>query len=429
MSFYGGLESKMMKIGEKVNNNNILMTIRDAFMLVFPFTIFGSIGLVISNFPYLDKIIGKDAVASLQKYLGPMSSATMSIMTILVCLGIGYYLCKRKGGDPIYGAAIALTSFFLLTPFELTTDGGESIINILSFDRLGAKGMFVGIIGSFIAAYLFSYFTNKGFKIKMPDAVPDAVSNSFSSLIPAVCTLTFFIIVRTLFSFTSWGNIHDFIYEIIQKPLTHLGSGLIPTLIIVLITQVLWFFGLHGQVIVNSVMDPIWRSLSLENYDAWKAGAEIPNIVTKQFMDTFTVGLGGTGMTLIVVVLLLIFMKSRQLKEVCRLASVPGMFNINEPCIFGLPIVLNPSIAIPWIVAPILATLFAYICMSIGVLPYTTGVEVPWTTPVLFNGFLSTNSIMGSLVQLAQMAIVAIVWLPFLRAMDKRNLVLEEKNK
>lgn len=427
MSFYNSLESKMMTIGEKVNNNNILMTIRDAFMLVFPLTIFGSIGLVISNFPYLYKLIGKDAVVSLQKYLGPMSSATMSIMTIFVCLGIGYYLCKRKGGDPIYGAAIALTSFFLLTPFDLTTEGGELVSNIFSFDRLGAKGMFVGILASFIAAYLFSYFTNKGFKIKMPDSVPDAVSNSFSSLIPALCTLVFFIAVRILFSFTSWGNIHDFIYEVIQAPLTHLGSGLIPTLVFILITQVLWFFGLHGQIIVNSVMDPIWRSLSLENYDAWKAGSELPNIVTKQFMDTFTVGLGGTGMTLIVVLLLLMFMKSRQLKEVGKLAAVPGLFNINEPCIFGLPIVLNPSIVIPWIVAPILATLFAYICMSIGVLPYTTGVEVPWTTPVLINGFISTNSIMGSLVQLAQMVIVGIVWFPFLKAMDKRNITLEGK--
>ena len=425
MNFYQKFEGKIMEFGTKLNNLKVLRVLRDSFMISFPLIIFGSIMLVIANLPFLDKILSPETLNSLKTFLGPASMTTMSITTIFVTLGIGYYFSKEEGVDPIFGAAISLVSFLLLTP---TADGGD-LGSVLQIDRLGAKGMFIGMIAAFLSAYMYTFFVKKNWTIKMPDTVPPAVSKSFAALIPAVFTLSTFLVINIIFTFTPWGNPHDFIYEIIQTPLTKLGSGIAATVVAIFAVQILWFFGLHGQIIVNSVMDPIWNTLSLENLNAFQAGAEMPNIITKQFIETFTVGLGGTGMTLIVILAILIFMKSRQLKEVGRLASVPGMFNINEPCIFGLPIVLSPSIAIPWIVAPILATLFAYICMSIGVLPYTTGVEVPWTTPVLFNGFLSTNSIMGSLVQLAQMAIVGIVWLPFLRAMDKRNIVLEEKNK
>lgn len=428
MSSYGYLEKKIMIVGEKLNNNKLLMILRDAFILVFPLTIFGSIALVICNFPYLEKLIGDDYVNKLKDILNPASSVTMSVITIFICLGIGYYTSINKKINPIYGALISLTSFLLLTPFTVVKEDKEVISYALSFKHLGVKGMFVGIIASFIAAYLYSYFTNKDWKIRMPKSVPDAVSNSFSSLIPAVLTLALFLAIRNIFLFTPWGNVHDFISKVIQIPLTNLGKGLIATLVAVFLTQIFWFFGLHGQIIINSVMDPIWRVLSLENYNAFRAGNELPNIVTKQFIDTFTVGLGGTGMTLIIVISMLIVMKSRQMREIGKLAAIPGIFNINEPCIFGLPIVLNPIILIPWVLAPVAATLFAYIAMYIGIVPPTTGVEIPWATPVIINGFLATNSIMGSLLQILQMIIVGLVWLPFLTVMDNRNYINEEKN-
>ena len=153
----------------------------------------------------------------------------------------------------------------------------------------------------------------------------------------------------------------------------------------------------------------------------------MPNIITKQFMETFTVGLGGTGMTLVVILAILIFMKSKQLKEIARLAAPAGLFNVNEPVIFGLPIVLNPIIAVPWILAPVAATLVAYFAMASGLVPATTGVTVPWTTPVLISGFLATNSIAGSILQLVQMAVVLVIWFPFLMALDKKNYELEKE--
>lgn len=259
----------------------------------------------------------------------------------------------------------------------------------------------------------------------MPSQVPPAVSRSFTALIPAVLTLSIFLALRGIFTFTPWGNMHDFVFQIVQALLTNLGRGLIPTLLSILAIQILWFFGLHGQVIVNSVVDPIWNTLSLENISAFTAGEALPNVVTKQFMETFTVSLGGTGMTLVVLLLILGFMKSKQLKQVGKLALPPGIFNVNEPTIFGLPIVLNPTIAIPWILAPMAATALAYFAMSTGIVPMTTGVAVPWTVPVFISGMLATNSIMGGVLQLAQMAVVALIWFPFLKALDKNNLKIE----
>ena len=428
MNLYQKLESSIMVVGEKLNNNRILKVLRDAFMLAFPLTIFGSIMLVIANFPYLEKIIGSESVVVLKDMLGPASTATMSVATVFVCLGIGYYLSKERDVEAIYGAAIALTAFFLLTPYDAPIgDTGQMLNGVFNIDRLGAKGMFVGIFGSFLAAYLYSVIVKKNWTIKMPPSVPPAVSKSFAALIPAVITLSIFLIVRIVFTFTTWGNVHDFVYEIIQSPLTNLGKGLVATLIAIFAIQLLWFFGLHGQIIVNSVMDPIWNTLSLENFTAFQAGAELPNVVTKQFIETFTVGLGGTGMTLIVILSILAFAKSKQLKEVGKLAAPAGIFNVNEPVIFGLPIVLNPMIVIPWILGPVLATLVAYLAMASGLVPLTTGVAVPWTTPVFLSGMLATNSLRGGILQLVQMGTVLVVWYPFLKAFDKKTLIDEKE--
>lgn len=417
------LESHIMTVGEKLNNNKILGILRDAFMLAFPITIFGSIMLVIANFPFLDKLIGAENVVLLGEFLSPASTATMSISTVFIAVGIGYYYCKSVDIEPIFGGIVSLVSFLLLTPFEAPIgDTGEMLGNVFAIDRLGAKGMFVGMFAAFLAAYIYSWIVKKDWSIKMPPSVPPAVAKSFSALIPATLTLFVFLIIRIVFTFTSWGNVHDFVFQIIQAPLTSLGKGLIPTIMAIFAIQILWFFGLHGQIIVNSVMDPIWNVLSLENLEAFKSGGEIVNVTTKQFIETFTVGLGGTGMTLMVVLSLVFLMKSKQLKEVGKLSAPAAIFNVNEPVIFGLPIVLNPTILIPWVLGPVLATLVAYISMSIGLVPLTTGIAVPWTTPVIISGMLATNSWQGGVLQIVQMAVIIVVWMPFLKALDKQMI-------
>jgi PTS system cellobiose-specific IIC component len=262
--------------------------------------------------------------------------------------------------------------------------------------------------------------TKKGWQIKMPDGVPPAVAKSFAALIPAVLTLSVFLIINAIMTGVFNANLHDVVYEVIQKPLTGLGSSLPATLIALFFVQFLWFFGLHGQIIVNSVMDPIWNTLMLDNLEAYKAGHALPHIISKPFMETFTVGLGGSGMTLAVVLLLAFFMKRKQYRDIGRLALGPGIFNVNEPVIFGMPIVLNATILIPWVIAPLIVTTLNYLVMAAGIVPAPTGVSVPWTVPIVASGILATNSIWGGILQIVDFVIVGLIWLPFLKIMDRQ---------
>ncbi|MGM9985932.1 MAG: PTS cellobiose transporter subunit IIC [Bacillaceae bacterium] len=416
----------LMPIAGKLNNNRYLAVLRDAFMLAFPMTVFGSMVVVLLNLPFLDSILSNSTITTLRDTFGVAQSATMSIMTVFVVFGIGYYLSKSYNVEAVFGGAIAFASFLFLTPFVVQTDGGETISGVLSLDRLGAKGMFLGIITAFLATEIYRKVVQKDITIKMPAGVPPAVSKSFAALIPAFITLTTFLAIHAIVTLVFKTNLHDVIYDVIQKPLTGFGSGIIPTLVIVFLTQILWFFGLHGQIIVNSVMDPIWNTLAIENVDAYTKTGEVPNIISKPFMDVFTVGMGGTGMTLAVIVAILLFMKSKQMKQVAKLGAGPGIFNVNEPIIFGLPVVMNPLIIIPWVISPMVVVTFTYIVMRIGLVPPPTGVTVPWTVPIGISGYLATNSIMGSLLQIANFFIVLAIWFPFLKVIDRMNMKKEQ---
>lgn len=419
-NFIDNLAEKLTPLAGKLGSNRYLAVLRDAFMLSFPLTMFGSIVVVLNNLPFWSD----DLKGTLGGLFGNGQNATMSIMTIFVTFGIGYYLTRSYDEDGVFGGAVSLASYLILTPFNFTTAEGAEVSGALSLDRLGAKGMFIGMLAAFIADEIYVRITKKGIVIKMPEGVPDAVARSFASLIPAISTLTVFLLLNALVSGVFTTNLHDVIYTVIQKPLVGLGSGLPATLLSLFFVQILWFFGLHGQIIVNSVMDPIWNTLALENLDAFKAGEALPHIITKPFMETFTVGLGGSGMTLMVVILMAFVMKSRQMKDIGRLAIGPGLFNVNEPVIFGLPIVLNASILIPWVLTPLIVTTINYFSMASGLVPAPTGVTVPWTVPLFFSGMMATNSLMGGLLQLIDVAIVGVMWYPFLKVVDKANLAI-----
>ena len=419
------LENFLLPIADKLNNNRYLTSLRDGFMIALPLIIFGSIFVVIANLPFLDKVISAEALTAYQNALGPASAATLSLMGLFVIVGIGYKLTEYYKGEAIYGGVIALASVLIMTPQVL--DGVSGVIPTAS---LGAQGMFLGIFTAFISAELYRFFVRKEWTIKMPPGVPDAVAKSFSALIPITLTLTAFLIIRILVSYTTFETVQNLIYTVIQGPLTVLGSGLPATIIAVLLIQVFWFFGLHGQIIVNSVFDPIWYTLNEQNLAAFQAGTELPNIITKQFVDSFLVGMGGSGMTLAVIILIFLIGKSRQLKELAKLGTPAGIFNVNEPIIFGLPIILNPLVVIPWLVAPVVVTLITYFTMATGLVPPPAGIIVPWTTPPILNGFLATgNAWQGGVLQAFNLFVVMIIWWPFLRIMDKKYYENEQIEK
>lgn len=418
----------LMPMATYLNNSRYLQVLRDAFMLAFPITMFGSIVVVIANLPFLDKFMSEGTLNAFKSSLGNAPSATMGIMSIFVVFGIGYYLSKSYDVEAVFGGAIALVSFLLLTPFLIEVEGmTESVGNVLPLDRLGAKGMFLAMITGFLAGEIYRFVVQKNWTIKMPDGVPPAVAKSFSALVPALLTLTVFLLLNIGVTSLFNTNLHDVIFNVVQQPLVKLGNGLVPTLIAIFFVQLFWFFGLHGQVIVNSVMDPIWNTLSLENLNAYTTTGDVPNIISKQFVEIYTVGLGGSGSTLAVIVAILLFLKSKQLKQIGKLSLGPGIFNVNEPVIFGLPIVMNPLIMIPWIVAPLITVTVTYFAMSTGLVPPPTGVAVPWTVPMFISGMMATNSLAGGLLQLVNFLIILAVWFPFLKFIDRLNLKKEQE--
>lgn len=414
------LENVLLPVADKLNNNRYLTALRDGFMVALPLIIFGSIFVVLANLPFLDKLIGKDAYSAYQSALGPASAATLTIMGLFVIIGIGSKLTEHYGGESLYGGVAALAAFLILTPQTF-----EGVNGVIPTSSLGAQGMFVGILTAFIAAELYRFFTQRGWTLKMPNGVPDAVASSFSALIPITLTLSTFLIVRVIFEYLPYGSVQNFVYDVVQAPLTSLGSGLPATIVAVLLIQVFWFFGLHGQIIVNSVFDPIWYALANENLQAFQAGEELPHIVSKQFIDSFIVGMGGSGMTLAVILGIFIIGKSRQMKELGKIGAPAGLFNVNEPIIFGLPIIMNPLAFIPWLLAPVIVAVFTYFVMATGIVPPPTGVIVPWTTPTILNGALATNSWQGGVLQAVNIFIVFTIWWPFLRIMDKQYYELE----
>ncbi|UTT42800.1 PTS cellobiose transporter subunit IIC [Exiguobacterium aurantiacum] len=418
----------LMPMATYLNNSRYLQVLRDAFMLAFPITMFGSIVVVIANLPFLDKFMSEGTLNAFKSSLGNAPSATMGIMSIFVVFGIGYYLSKSYNVEAVFGGAISLVSFLLLTPFLIEVEGmTEAVGNVLPLDRLGAKGMFLAMITGFLSGEIYRFVVQKNWTIKMPDGVPPAVAKSFSALVPALLTLTVFLLLNIGVTSLFNTNLHDVIFNVVQQPLVKLGNGLVPTLIAIFFVQLFWFFGLHGQVIVNSVMDPIWNTLSLENLNAYTTTGEVPNIISKQFVEIYTVGLGGSGSTLAVIVAILLFLKSKQLKQIGKLSLGPGIFNVNEPVIFGLPIVMNPLIMIPWIVAPLITVTVTYFAMSTGLVPPPTGVAVPWTVPMFISGMMATNSLAGGLLQLVNFLIILAVWFPFLKFIDRLNVKKEQE--
>ena len=186
-----------------------------------------------------------------------------------------------------------------------------------------------------------------------------------------------------------------------------------------------WFFGVNGGSVVGAVFNPILQTLSAENLAAFQAGEALPNIISQQFQDLFAT-FGGAGSTLSLLIAMLLFCRSKRVRELGKLALIPGIFGINEPIIFGLPILLNPLMLIPFMLVPTINIVISYFCMSLGLVPLCSGVAIPWTMPVILSGFLATGW-QGAVLQLVLLILGVLLYMPFIKMMDKQYLADESK--
>lgn len=421
MSITSLLEQKMLPLAEKISSNIYLTALKNAFIALIPFLIVGSFFLLLTNFPisgyseFMSSLLGKGTLDKLNYGI----NASYGLMTLLVIITFSKELVDKLSLSQST-AILPVAIFFLMLPGKIVTASGGIVADAYELLDFSAESMFLGIIVTIVTIKLVQLLESSAFTIKMPDSVPAEIAKSFKSLIPILAVLLFWIIIKVLFESTRFGTAGRFISVMLQEPLLHLGNSLFSQLIAEMMISLFWFFGIHGDSIVTSVMGPIWQTLSAQNLAQTQAGLAATNIITQQFRDVYLIA-GGTGFTGALLIAIFMVAKSTRLKQLAKLASPAAIFNINEPIIFGLPIVLNPLMLIPFLITPIVLCTVTYVVIALGWVPPTSGISIPWTTPIFISGFLTTG-ISGVILQAVNLIIATFIYLPFIKVLDKQYL-------
>ena len=424
------LEKILMPLAEAIGRNKYLMSIRDGFLVSTPLLIGGSIFLLIANFPiqgwinFLETtVVNSSTGQTLASFISKPAGATFDIMAIFAVIGIAYSFAGKMNTNKIFGAAVAVVSWFLIMPYSVSGSvdvAGKAVDVSLSgipLGWVGSKGIFFGIMCAFLSVHIYTYVERKGWTIKMPAGVPPTVEESFAALIPAAMVMIVFFTINLLFGFLG-TNVFQIIFEFLQTPLLNLGDTLGAMVVAYIFLHLFWFFGVNGGSVVGAVFNPILQTLSAGNI----AGEH--HIICQQFQDLFAT-FGGAGSTLSLVIAMLLFCKSKRITNLGKLSFVPGIFGINEPIVFGLPIVLNPTLLIPFVLVPTVNIVISYFAMAMNLVQICSGINIPWTTPIVISGFLATNWA-GALLQVLLLILGIFIYMPFIKIMDKQYL--EEEN-
>lgn len=407
------LERKLMPLADKVGKQRHLSAVKDGMLAYVPFTIIASIFLIIAYVPipaYQNLITNLLGVGSPEVWQGKLlyvSNATMDVGGLYVLIAATYSLAKSYNINKLQSILTALGCFLIVTPYTATEAG-----NMLSITRVGAQAMFLALIVCIISVEIYRRVEEKGLTIKMPPAV----AKPFQSIIPALLSITVFFVLRLIFEITLHSDLFTVINLIIGKPLLLLGGTLPGMILSLLFEQLLWFFGLHGGSIVQGAMTPIWTVLEDANRLASVAGEVPPNIISLSFRNSFaSIGIVGAIIALVIVA------KSKQYKEIGKVAAVPYVFNIGEPTLFGIPLMLNPIYFVPLVITPSISAVISYAAFATKLVPLPTGLaQLPWTTPPIVSGYLVTGSIRGALLQVVLLVVVTLIWIPFIKMADRK---------
>ncbi|MBO3061687.1 PTS sugar transporter subunit IIC [Mammaliicoccus fleurettii] len=414
-NFATWIEGKLSGPMTKLSNQRHLLAIRDGVISGLPFIIFGSFFLIFATPPLPESwAVTQWATEHAEQILIPYRM-TMFIMSLYIVFGIGYNLAKSYDLDPLSAAQLSTAAFLLTIAPTMDKELGF----VLPMTNLGGHGLFVAMFVAIFSVETYRLCKNKNITIKMPPQVPPSVSRSFESLIPVVIVLGAMSVITVVFQL----DLHTLVDKIVG-PLVFAGDTLPGVLVPVFLTTFFWAFGIHGMSIVGTIDIPLWEVYLAKNAEAHAAGEPLPHIAPETFFQWF-VWIGGAGATLGLVICILLFAKSQFLKKFGKAVSIPSLFNINEPVIFGLPIVLNPIMVIPFIIIPIVLTIITYFATLLG-LVNATSVMAPWTLPAPIGAYLATGGDWRAIVLvLINITVSVIIYFPFFKMYD-RKMVLEE---
>ena len=470
------VENFLLNSVVKLSNNKYISAIKEGVISVISITIVGSFFLLIAYPPvpssWFETVGLFKWIASNRDIILMPFQATMSIISIFVIIGTAYHLSRNLELPTIPTILISLIAFFMTLDwtkaleavsfsqvivteenqlvlmellkldslpnigetFNISSNPLNSLGLIIPMDNMGSKGMFVGFLCVIIVCLIFSFFKRKNWTIKMPDGVPEGVIRSFEALIPLLVIVSLFELLHlipALFPKQFPSGIID-LHAILQKLFFWLPiiiNSLPGALIMVFFICFLWCLGIHGSSIVEAFTMPILLQLFEANAQAYINGEAIPYILTNQFYYAF-VWIGGGGGTLGLVILMAFIAKSKYMKVLGKSSLAPCLFNINEPIVFGTPIVLNPYLMIPYIAGPMVCVIISYIATKIGFISQTVAV-VPWTFPAPLYAYFATGGDWKAIILvLINLSILTAMYFPFLIAYDKKLLLEElEENK
>ncbi|MUO34930.1 PTS sugar transporter subunit IIC [Enterococcus gallinarum] len=406
---------KLSRFGDKVGNNIYLQAISQGGLSALPVIVVGSFASLFAGLPIhaWQNFIHQTGLAG---GLSAVVNATTNLLGLLFTYGICKKLSEKMEIKAQITPILAAIVYIILLPATVSAEGSA----ILSFDFLGSKGMVVGIIVSIITCRLYKFIIDKNITIKMPEGTPSYVSDSFLALIPAFVIIIFAMIVSMLVKLTPYDNIFNLIYSVLQIPLTALmGTSLLANAAINLLVQASWALGIHPGYITGTV-GPIMFALDGANQAAYAAGQQVPNIVGMAFSYITTTAVLYPA----IAISILLFAKSGRLRTVGKVAVAPAFFGISEPLIFGLPIVLNPLILIPWLIAPVLNFVVGYILVSTGLVARAAGVIV-FNVPMIFTGLLN-GSYTISLMEIGLFMLDILLFFPFIKILDKKYSAEEQ---
>ncbi|WP_156286625.1 PTS sugar transporter subunit IIC [Oceanivirga salmonicida] len=426
-NFMNWLEANFIPVAAKLSQQRHLVAIRDSFIAILPITMVGSIAVLLNVFfRDLPKNYGFPKIAEVMSPLininGIVWFGSIAILSLVFVISLGYNLANSYKVNPIAGALVAFASFILFLPQSATfmadingTMHEVSSWGYINVNYLGASGLFPAmIIGAFSTIIYSKLMVNK-ITISLPDSVPPAVNKAFSSIIPGVVAIYISAILSYVVVTTTGQTLNDIISLYIQKPLLGLSQGLFSVLILAFLIQFFWFFGLHGHNVLAPILDGIYQPALLANVEHIAKGGTVetlPYLWTRGSFDAY-LQMGGSGITIALIISILIFSKREDHRAVAKLGAPMGMFNINEPMIFGLPIVLNPLYLIPFTIIPVIAAIIGYTATVLGLVP-PVYVQVPWVLPPGLYAFFATGgSFAAMLVSLFNVFIAFVIWTPF----------------
>lgn len=440
--FINWMEEKFVPVAAKIGAQRHLVAIRDGFITIMPLIIAGSLATLINNLslPGYDhaKVMESIFGAKWSQLGGNVWWGTLAMMSLLVVFTIGYHLADSYDCNPLTAGTLSLAAYLTFIPQAFVkasipeTVEGITVPSELVGKSIGTWGninwsftsyasLFGAIFVALIVTEIYVKLSKSGkLEINMPDGVPPAVSRTFATLLPVIITI-FLVGLAQIFISSQGTSVSKALLKFIQRPIANVGNTLGGAVLVAFFNHLFWFFGLHGSNIIDPVMRSVFMPLATANAELLQQGLEMKYIVTKSFFDGF-VYMGGSGTTVGLLAAIYVFSKNKAHKSIAKIATPTSLFNINEPVVFGLPIVLNPLFFIPFLFGPVILTIISYMATAIGIVPMTS-VIVPWTTPPVLGAFLATNgSVAAAGLALFNLVLTFIMYSPFVLLSNKKSI-------